>query len=353
LARHHPTRCAHCGALALALVALACQHRRKEESALALGAEAESRETPVTPLPLRSPAVPAPLGLSSGPSLWSAPAAPSTPVPSNAPSAEPDLPGAFRFAVIGDYGVAGPAERQVAELVRAFKPEIVITTGDNNYPSGGADTIDDNIGQFYSEFIGHYRGKYGHGSGKNRFYPALGNHDWYTDGARPYLDYFTLPGNERYYTFSAGPVDFFALDSDPNEPDGTTVTSKQAAWLEAEAGKAHGAWQLAYMHHPPYSSGPHGSSAETEWPYQKWGVDLVLAGHDHTYERAVVDGLTFLVNGLGGAPEYEFKRAIPNSLFRYQAKHGAQLALATAKELRITFVAVDGTRVDEVTLHHD
>lgn len=259
----------------------------------------------------------------------------------------------FRFAAIGDFGAAGPAERQVADLVKSFHPEVIITLGDDNYPRGGADTIDANIGQFYSEYIGHYSGKYGKGASENRFFPALGNHDWYTDGAKPYLDYFTLPGNERYYAFSRGPIDFFALDSDPNEPDGTAPDSKQAAWLKGELKQAHGAWQIVYMHHPPYSSGPHGSTRETEWPYREWGVDLVLAGHDHTYERFAVDGVPFLVNGLGGAQEYEFKQAAPGSLFRYQAKHGAQLAVATKDELRITFVNVDGVHVDEVLLRHD
>ena len=275
-------------------------------------------------------------------------AAPVAPAP--AASAWPE---GFRFAAIGDFGAAGPAERQVADLVKAFHPEIVITLGDNNYPTGGADTIDANIGQFYAEYIGHYTGKYGKGASENRFFPALGNHDWYTEGAKPYLDYFSLPGNERYYAFSRGPVDFFALDSDPHEADGTAPDSKQAAWFKGEMQKARGAWQIAYMHHPPYSSGPHGSTRETEWPYHDWGIDLVLAGHDHIYERAVVGGVTFLVNGLGGAPEYELKQAVPESLFRYQAKHGAQLAVATKDELRITFVNVDGVRVDEVVLRHE
>jgi hypothetical protein len=90
-----------------------------------------------------------------------------------------------------------------------------------------------------------------------------------------------------------------------------------------------------------------------EWPYRASGIDLVLAGHDHTYERAVVDGVTFLVNGLGGAQEYAFGAPVPGSQFRYIAEHGAQLAVATKDELRITFVNVDGARIDEVVLHHE
>src|SRR5690606_17477017 len=102
-----------------------------------------------------------------------------------------------RFAVIGDYGEDGPGEAAVAALVRSFGPDFVVTAGDNNYPSGEAATIDANIGKHYAEFICPYRGAYGSGSRANRFFPAPGNHDWYTFGLAPYLEYFELPGNER------------------------------------------------------------------------------------------------------------------------------------------------------------
>jgi hypothetical protein len=258
----------------------------------------------------------------------------------------------LRFAVIGDYGAAGEDERRVAELVKGYHPELVITTGDNNYPLGGADTIDRNIGQYYAEYIGTYNGAYGSGSSDNRFFPCLGNHDWYTDNAKPYLDYFTLPGNERYYSFVAGPVEFFAIDSDPHEPHGTSATSRQAAWLKAALAASKASFQIVYMHHPPYSSGPHGSARELMWPYGDWGADLVLAGHDHTYERIEVGGLTYLVVGLSGNHEYEFKRTAEGSRFRYNQKHGAELAEATLDELRLAFVADDGARIDEVVLTH-
>src|SRR6185436_7178400 len=106
-------------------------------------------------------------------------------------------------------------------------PEFIITNGDNNYTLGAASTIDPNIGQYYHDFIGNYVGSYGAGSPTNRFWPSLGNHDWYSPTGNPpmptpYLNYFTLPNNERYYTFERGPVAFFSVDSDSNEPDGTT-----------------------------------------------------------------------------------------------------------------------------------
>ena len=126
------------------------------------------------------------------------------------------------FGVIGDYGSDTIPTRQVASLVRSWQSQFVITLGDNNYPVGSAVTIDRHIGQFYHEFIGQYKGRYGYGAVTNRFFPCLGNHDWLTTNAQPYLDYFTLPDNERYYTFRRGAVQFFCLDSDKNEPHGTS-----------------------------------------------------------------------------------------------------------------------------------
>jgi hypothetical protein len=134
--------------------------------------------------------------------------------------------------VIGDYGEGNLAEQGVANLVKSWKPDFILTTGDNNYPVGSAETIDDRIGQYFQGYIYPYHGNYGPGADQNRFFPALGNHDWITPGAQPYLDFFTLPGNERYYDFTRGPVHFFALDSDSHEPDGVSRQSIQANWLK-------------------------------------------------------------------------------------------------------------------------
>ncbi|HEX6838925.1 MAG TPA: hypothetical protein VF334_20240, partial [Polyangia bacterium] len=74
-----------------------------------------------------------------------------------------------RFAVIGDYGVDTTDEMDVVKLIRSWHPDYLVTVGDNNYPSGEANTIDANIGQYFHEYIGGYTGKYGAGSAQNRF----------------------------------------------------------------------------------------------------------------------------------------------------------------------------------------
>ncbi|MCU0486758.1 MAG: metallophosphoesterase [Anaerolineales bacterium] len=99
------------------------------------------------------------------------------------------------FAVIGDYGMGDEAEGRVASLVQSWNPDLVLTVGDNNYPLGEAETIDAHIGQFYQDFIFPYTGAYGAGAPSNRFFPALGNHDLYSEAGQAYFDYFVLPGS--------------------------------------------------------------------------------------------------------------------------------------------------------------
>lgn len=264
------------------------------------------------------------------------------PTPTLTPTPPPPPP--TRFAVIGDYGLAGPDAEGVATLVKGWNPDFVLTLGDNNYPSGAATTIDQNIGQYYHDFIFPYSGQYGTGRAPNRFFPVLGNHDWETANGAPYFDYFTLPNNERYYTFTWGPLRLFALDSNPLEPDGVSNDSAQAMWLQQALTESTACWNIVYMHHPPFSSGLHGSSIWMQWPYQSWGADAALAGHDHHYERIMRDGLPYFVNGLGGGSRYELREPVAGSEARYNADYGAILVEATRDQLTFQFI----TDTDEI-----
>jgi hypothetical protein len=265
------------------------------------------------------------------------------------PLGEADTAKPTRFAVFGDYS-SGPATQRVSELVKSWRVDFILTAGDNNYPVGGQDTIDVNIGQYYADFICPYRGSFGNGASKNRFFPALGNHDWYTAGAQPYLDYFALPGNERYYDFIWGNVHAFVLDSDPSEPDGVMPDSVQATWLSTRLAASVSRWKIVVMHHPPYSSGPHGSSSYMQWPFKAWGVDVLFAGHDHDYERIEVDGLTHIVTGLGGISTYGFNTTISGSRTQFNSSFGAGLVEADEKRLSFRFLSIDGEQLDAITL---
>jgi hypothetical protein len=255
-----------------------------------------------------------------------------------------------KFAAIGDYGLAGTNELAVANLVKSWNPDFIITLGDNNYPLGADSTIDQNIGQYYHEYIYPYEGTYGNGSNVNRFFPSLGNHDWYSDSAKPYLDYFELPGNERYYDFIYGNIHLFSLDSDPNEPDGVTDTSFQAMWLKKALQSSEQKWNIVYIHHAPFSSGPHTSTIFTQWPYKLWGADLVLSGHDHDYERLIVDSLTYIVNGLGGHSIYTFVDTLEQSVFRYCDNYGALLIEADENKLTTKFYNINEELIDSANV---
>ncbi len=255
------------------------------------------------------------------------------------------------FAVIGDFGSAGAGERAVADMVKAWNPEKILTIGDNNYETGSAATIDANIGQYYHDYIGNYRGGYGAGSLTNRFLPVLGNHDWQTAGAQPYFDYFTLPGNERYYDFVLDNVHFFALDSDIQEPDGITSSSVQAQWLRNGLANSQETFNVVYFHHAPYTSG--NATPAMQWPFREWGADAVLAGHQHQYERLNVDGLPYFVNGLGGAEIASIGSPAAGSQVRYNANFGAMRVVTGSTTLRFEFLSVSGggTLIDSYTLN--
>jgi tartrate-resistant acid phosphatase type 5 len=260
--------------------------------------------------------------------------------------------GTIRFAVIGDFGMAGQPEQDVANLVKSWHPDFVITTGDNNYDGGAASTIDQNIGQYYYKFISPYSGSFGLGDTVNRFFPCLGNHDWVAAGAIPYLDYFTLPGNERYYDFVRGPVHFFVIDSDDHEPDGNSATSIQADWLHTKLAASTSPWKIVYFHHPPYSSSSvHGSTAVMQWPFRPWGATAVLSGHDHTYERLMRDSLLYLVNGLGGKSIYSFVSLLPESQFHYDSDYGAMLVTAGSDSICFQFFSRTDSLIDQAVIY--
>jgi len=183
---------------------------------------------------------------------------------------------------------------------------------------------------------------------------ALGDHDWHAPGAKPYLDYFELPGNERYYDFVKGPVHFFALDSDPNEADGNTSGSRQAQWLKSKLASASEPFKVVYFHDPPYSSGSE-MRRTMRWPFRDWGADLVLTGHQHLYERLVIDGMTYVIDGLGGAlNRFPFAATQPGSLVRYNATFGALFVeVFDGGKLDVTFRNTHGDVVDRFDLLRD
>lgn len=258
------------------------------------------------------------------------------------------------FAVIGDYGIQNEDEGDVAGLVDSWSVDFVATLGDNSYSRN----LDANVGQYYHEYIHPYVGTYGAGSPDvNRFFPALGNHDWdfastiscnsTTDCSGEWFDYFDLPGNERYYELVWGPVHLFVVDSFEDEPDGTSVASAQSLWLQNALAVSTSPWRLVLFHHAPYTSGDiNGSTESMRWPFEEWGATAVLAGHEHVYERLTIGDIPYFVNGLGGAATYSFGTPIPGSEVRYAGDFGAMRIRAGTTTITYEFLNRSGEVID-------
>ena len=233
------------------------------------------------------------------------------------------------FAVVGDFGDFAAAGR-VAGLIAGWQPTFVATLGDNAYnpdaPADGAggfvftgSKIDRGAGQWYWPWIGAYRGSFGSGPSPERpmrFFRVLGNHDWdalpggAVYSALPDAAYYSLPGNERYYAVRAGDVELFVLDGDPRsvgatggryETDGVSADSVQAMWLRSHLADSTARWKVVLVHFPMYTSASRGPTTVLRWPFAAWGASIVLAGHEHQYERLLgPDGLPYVVAGHGG-----------------------------------------------------
>jgi hypothetical protein len=258
-----------------------------------------------------------------------------------------------RFACVGDYPT-GASVQSVANLVASWNPDFIFTVGDNNYTPNNPSVAswDNEVGQYYGAFIKYPAGStsaYSPGPPTNRFFPALGNHDWDADIAGWY-NYFDLPGNERYFEVVKGPVHLYFIDSDSREPDGCTSTSVQGQWLQSRLANSGSPWKIVVFHHPPYSSSTaHGNTPYMQWPFAEWGATLVVNGHDHVYERIVKSEFNYVVNGLGGAPLYVFNATPePGSVVRYSDNYGAMLFTATTQTLIVKAYSITHELIDSL-----
>jgi hypothetical protein len=272
-------------------------------------------------------------------------------------SVEPSL-STVRFAVFGDYGDNSSGAKEVAVLVTRLAPDFVVTTGDNSYDVPDYDL---NVGELYHPYIGSYRGVYGDGAEVNRFFPALGDHEYSDGGIEPYLEFFTIPGdgietsgtsgNERYYDFVMGPVHVFVLNVEPQEPDGNGPRSIQGRWLRQQLAASTSPWRVVVSATPPFSSGDnHGSDPTVQWPFDEWGADAVFSGDDHVYERIVHDGLPYFVSGLGGRSMYGFDAAVEGSEVRYAEDFGVLMVEACDGAIGFEFHTVSDLIVDRFAL---
>ncbi len=264
------------------------------------------------------------------------------------------------FAVIGDYGKAGEAEQSVADMVESWDPDFIITTGDNNYEDGKLSTIQENITAYYGNYIYNFDAPEAYRCNGtafvdkiNRFFPSPGNHDANNyQGLVPYLNFFTLPGEEEYYSFVWGPVSFFSINSVSRD------VSVQQDWLFRELETCVTPFRIVYFHHSPYSPGKHGNDEKMQWDFSNHGVDLVMTGHDHIYSvinKGDEGNLYYIVNGIGGKSLYECESTLPPDEFEVYCNdtdYGAIKASATADRLvlELYLVGDPGNEVNTLIL---
>jgi hypothetical protein len=212
----------------------------------------------------------------------------------------PLKPGSVRFAVIGDSGRGDRWQQEVADQMIAWRARFpftfVLMLGDNIY---GTSTPHD----YELKFERPYKALLDAGV---VFHAAIGNHD---DSAEIYYDKFNMNGR-RYYTFrenerrpaglvGAG-VRFFVLDSRSLDPT-------QLDWLREQLRASGTAWKIAYFHHPLYTSGRYRAGARAlrivlEPILVEGDVDVVLAGHEHLYERLIPQrGISYFTSGGAGS----------------------------------------------------
>lgn len=245
----------------------------------------------------------------------------------------------------GDIAVCG-SERD--SETAALLDEIggtVFTLGDNAYENGSRREFE----ECYAPTWGRHR---------DRTRPAPGNHEYNTAGAAGYFDYFGVRAGDAgkgYYAYDLGAWRVYSLNSNCAfvACDGS---SAQLAWLRADLAANPRECTLAYWHAPRYSSGRHGNDSSTDALWDalfEAGAELVLAGHDHTYERfapmnAEGDadperGLVSFVVGTGGRSLYEFHDIQPASEVRDATTWGVLELTLSPGSWTSRFVPVAGS----------
>jgi hypothetical protein len=251
----------------------------------------------------------------------------------------------IRVVAFGDFGTGTDEQKQVASAMMTHHQQspfdIGITVGDNFYPVG-MESLKDPRWQTWWEDV--------YGPMNLTFYAVLGNHDWYHfDSPAAEILYDGSTSSWRmpapYYTFTAGPIQFFALDTQE-------VSAKQLRWLDEQLQKSQSPWKVAFAHHPIFSDGYHGDNDTLKnhlLPVLKNRVDLYISGHEHDMQHLKsVEGVNFVISG-GGGRDLRPPRPTSRSLFAKEA-HGFTILEAKATELSIHLVGTDSKVMHEFTL---
>ena len=316
------------------------------------------------------------------------------------------LPGSVRPVycwALGDFGNGSQEQQAVLQsylnYMDTMRNDVWLWLGDNAYNSGTDQEYSDYVFQVYEQVFRHWN-----------FFPALGNHDYGQSGylspaalgtTFPYFDIFHLPrfgevggvssGTEKYYSYDYANIHFITLDSYGayNFPG-----SPMYEWLKIDLRRNKLKWVIVNFHHPPFSKGSHDSDTEIEMVnmrlnvvplLEKYGVDLVLTGHSHTYERSAFmhghygleesfvpenivqqglgdsqpylkdslhNGTVYAVCGVGGKTSASLMNGYPHNAMvsSFTSVSGSLALMIHGDTLFYKFLKSDGTIADEFSM---
>ncbi len=251
----------------------------------------------------------------------------------------PATPTRIRFVVYGDTRTHYDVHEKVVKAMSKFNPVFVINTGDL-------------VGSGYSptEWTKFFRSLVAI-STQTIFIPVMGNHE---KNAKMFFEIFELPQPEDYFSYDIGDlIHITILNTDRDFMKNT----RQYKWFVNDLSSAKAKWKIVVFHRPPYTSGYHHRDREIK-AIRKYivpvleenGVDIVFNGHDHTYERSVKNGITYVVTGGGGAPLYPFVYDNPYRVKGVTNQNHFCIVDVNAKEMKVKVLSLSGKEIDSFTL---
>lgn len=251
-----------------------------------------------------------------------------------------------RILVAGDSRGNASTWGEIMQAGAAEAPDMILFTGDAN-----------DLGSIQDDWEAWFAA----GKGVIDHLALMMVHGNHEINSRHYYSQFPLPGNQQWYSFDFGPAHFTALNDTPL--DMATIAGEQAQFLDDDLGKTQQPWKLVTHHRPEYTSSnghPPATDLQQAWEsiMDKHGVNLVLDGHAHAYERSyplqagqvVADGAgpVYIVEGGGGADPYTLS---PQTFTAKGVQtYGYVILDITAQKLTLTAKALDGSVVDTYTL---
>lgn len=253
----------------------------------------------------------------------------------------------YKIGFIGDYGIIDSTHSQslqVSKQLTIENPDIILTLGNNTFETG-SNAYDNTVGRVYHQFINPYIGVSGSGATINRFFPTIGSNDYINGSYGLYQSFF--PTTSRFYTFKQGNIQFFMLNSDTNEPSGSSSVSSQATWLTQQISGSFNdvdvLWRIAVFNKDFLSSG-NSTGSYMNWPYSSWGIDLVVNGNEHFYER-LEQGIPIIVAGIGGQSTSSFTSVVSQSKFRWNNMQGYSILTTRGNYLKFSVYDMFGNHV--------